>query len=190
MSTDIEFEVKFLNINFEELRKQLKVLGAKIKTPERYMRRVVYGCEANEGMLCTYGRVRDEGDKITMSAKYVAQGDDISSQKEGMIIVDSFESAVDILEAFGLHQTNYQENKRETWEMPDGTLVELDTWPLLPPYIEIEGANEESIQKVAISLGMDWPNYTLLSTEKLYVELLNKTKNEVDELMKNLRFNN
>ena len=73
MSIEKEIEVKFFPIVVDELRTKLEAAGATLKNPMRLMRRKVYGGEANPSMDCTYGRVRDEGDVITMSAKYSAK---------------------------------------------------------------------------------------------------------------------
>lgn len=183
-----EFEAKFLNVDFVQLRKVLIENGAHCKTPERLMRRMVFGGEANPSMICTYGRIRDEGDKITMSAKFVAVGDDIASQKEAMVIVDDFDEARLVLESFGLVATNVQENRRETWIMPDKTLVELDTWPGLSHYIEIEGKDEAAIQSVAQQLGLDWEARTIVSTEKLYAVEFNLDEEQVSVKMRHLVF--
>lgn len=163
-----EPEVKFCEVDLGEIRAKLTKLGAKLKTPERRMRRVVFGGEANPNMVCTYGRVRDEGNVITMSAKFSAVNGDINSQKEAVVAVDSFESAEAILRAFGLVATNYQENKRETWQLVDGTLVELEQWPELPDYIEIEGKDEGAVREAAEQLQLDWATHTTDSTDKLY----------------------
>lgn len=163
-----EPEAKFCDVNLQEIRSKLTDLSARLKTPERLMRRVVFGGEANPGMVCTYGRVRDEGDVITMSAKFSAVGGDINSQKEAMVTVDSFENAEALLRSFGLVATNYQENKRETWQLADGTLVELEQWPELPDYLEIEGQDEAAVRKAAEQLGLEWSSHTTDSTDKLY----------------------
>lgn len=184
-----ELEVKFFNVDLDIIRKKLQESGAILETPNRLMRRVVYGGEANSTMLCTYGRIRDEGDKITMSAKYSAIGDAIASQKEAVVTVNDFEQAMSLLHSFGLQETNYQENMRETWKMTDGTLVELEQWPDLPSYIEVEGSSVGAVQAAAKKLGMDWKKYTLVSTDKLYQQHYNFTEEQVKQKLADIRFN-
>lgn len=185
---DAEIEVKFTDVDLDDIRKRLSKAQATIKTPMRLMRRRVFGSEANEKMLCTYGRVRDEGDVITMSAKFSAVNNVIESQKEAQITVDSFENASAILDSFGLIATDYQENKRETWVLLDGTLVELEQWPDLPPYIEIEGKSVAALQEAALLLGLVWENHTTDSTDKLYGRHLNLSPEQVRERMSSLFF--
>ncbi len=185
---DAEIEVKFTDVDLEDIRKKLSKAQATIKTPMRLMRRRVFGGEANEKMLCTYGRVRDEGDVVTMSAKFSAVNNVIESQKEAQITVDSFENASAILDSFGLIATDYQENKRETWVLLDDTLVELEQWPGLPPYIEIEGKSIAALQEAASLLGLVWDTHITDSTDRLYMQYFNLTPEQVRKRMSNLYF--
>ena len=107
----IEYEVKFFPVELEKVRIKLQNVGATLETPERLMRRCVFGKEKNPGISCTYIRIRDEGDKVTLSAKLHATDGKIDSQKEHVTIVESFEESRQILLNAGLHQTGYQENK-------------------------------------------------------------------------------
>jgi hypothetical protein len=62
-------------------------------------------------------RIRDEGNKVTMSAKQHATDGKMDSQKEYETTVKDFDTTRQILLSAGLEQTGYQENKRETWEI-------------------------------------------------------------------------
>jgi len=79
-----EFEVKFFPINLGDMREKLIKVDAKIKTPERLMRRCVFAAFANPGMNCTYIRVRDEGNNVTLSAKQHATDGKISLSSAGL----------------------------------------------------------------------------------------------------------
>lgn len=165
-----EYEVKFFPIDLKIMRQKLQDAGASLKTPERLMRRCVFSAEANPGMTCTYIRIRDEGDKVTMSAKQHATDGKMDSQKEYETTVTDFETARQILLQAGLTQTGFQENKRETWQMPGGTLVELETWPQLPNYLEIEGKSEEAVENTARLLELDWSEHIIQSNDYLYAK--------------------
>lgn len=188
MSVKQEIEVKFFPINIDDIRTKLEAAGATMKNPMRLMRRKVYGGEANPSMDCTYGRVRDEGDVITMSAKYSAQHNNITSQREAQIIVNDFEDATSVLESFGLVPTDYQENRRETWQFTDSTLVELEEWPDLPPYLEIEGPSVEALQAVAVQLELDWDAHLTSPTNGLYASYHGLTKEETHKKLADLHF--
>ena len=188
MSIDQEIEVKFFPIEISKMQERLKATGATLKTPLRLMRRKVYGGEANPSMDCSYGRVRDEGGVITMSAKYSAKNNSINSQREAQISVGDFEGAAQVLECFGLNPTDYQENRRETWEFADGTLVELEEWPDLPAYLEIEGPGVDSLQEVASALGLDWDDHLTGPTDNLYALHHGLTPEETRKKLANIRF--
>lgn len=188
MSAPIEYEVKFFPVNLEKTRRKLQHTGASLKTPERLMRRCVFAAGVNPGMTCTYVRVRDEGNKVTMSAKWHATDGNIDSQKEYETTVKDFETTRQILLSAGLTQTGFQENKRETWEMSDGTLVELETWPGLPNYLEIEGESEEAVKRTATFLGFDWNEHIVQSNDYLYVKYWSMDKEAVFKKLEYLTF--
>lgn len=188
MSIEQEIEVKFSPIIITDMQKRLEKAGASLKNPMRLMRRKVYGGEANPGMDCTYGRVRDEGDTITMSAKYSAKNNSITSQREAQITVGDFENATQVLECFGLVATDYQENRRETWELEDGTLVELEEWPGLPPYLEIEGSSVEALKHAATLLNLEWKNHLTVPTDGLYMSHYGISAEEVRLKLADLHF--
>lgn len=183
-----EYEVKFFPINLEEMRQKLQDAGASLRTPERLMRRCIFAADANPGMTCTYIRIRDEGNKVTMSAKQHATDGKMDSQKEYETTVKDFETTHQILLSAGLTQTGYQENKRETWQMSDSTLIELETWPQLPNYMEIEGKSSEAVQKTAELLGLDWNEHIVQSNDHLYAQHWNMDRKAVFERLAHLTF--
>ena len=148
-----ETEAKFLNIDVDKVQHQLTGLGAVCEQPMRLMRRAIIDHPTNKD---AFVRVRDEGDKITLTYK---QFDSLSvnGAKEIETIVGDFENAVRIFEAAGMKVRSVQESKRETWKLNDVEIV-LDEWPWLKPYMEIEGTDEAAIRRVAEQLGLSWSN--------------------------------
>ncbi len=147
-----EIEAKFYPINVENLRKRLVEIGAKCISPMRLMKRVVFDRNVNPQLPVAYIRVRDEIDKTTFSAKdYPNLEKGHKHQRELAVNVSDFEATVNILKVIGLKQTNYQENKRETWKIED-TEICIDIWPGLEPYIEVESNGIESLEKISAML--------------------------------------
>lgn len=148
-----EYEVKFLRIDVDDIRQRLLGAGGSCSVPMRLMRRVTidspYMHDSN-GFL----RVRDEGDKVTMTYK---QFDALSVEgaKEHEVIVSDFDETVKLLQAVGLPYRSYQESRRETWQLGDAEIV-IDEWPWIDPYIEIEAENEDILRGAAQALGLDW----------------------------------
>jgi len=160
-----EIEAKFLNIDKEKLREKLKSTGAKLVKAETLFKRAVFylpkGHEIEGGWL----RVRDEGDKITMSLKATVNGS-IDNQKETMVVVDNYNNARQLLTDIGCTEKAYQETKREVWEL-NNVEITIDEWPYLEPYTEIEGASEEEIKKVAELLGFDYSQAVFGSADQV-----------------------
>lgn len=148
-----EIEAKFIDTDHDEIRQKLTDLGARLEKPLRTMRRVAINTphmEAKDAFV----RIRDEGDKVTITYK---QFDSLSvdGAKEIEIIVSHFDESIALLAAAGLVHGSYQETKRETWRLGD-TEIMLDAWPWLNPFIEIEGVDIKSVKKTAKLLGFDW----------------------------------
>lgn len=149
-----EIEVKFVNVSFDDIRATLAALGGTCEQPMRLMRRVAINSEFMKTGKDAYLRVRDEGDKVTMTYK---QFDSLSvdGAKEIEVQVSDYDKTVAILAQAGLPAHTSQETKRETWRLGDIEIM-LDEWPWLNPYIEIEGHSEEALQTVAEQLGFKW----------------------------------
>lgn len=151
---EIEFEAKFLNIDKDDVRLRLKKVGAKLVKPEFLQKRAVFffpkGHEIKDGWI----RIRDEGDRITMSLKITTNGN-IKNQTEIMLVVDSFQKAKELLEKIGCVQKAWQETKREVWHF-DEVEVTIDEWPFLEPYVEIEGKSEEEVKTASTKLGFNF----------------------------------
>lgn len=154
-----EIEVKFLDIPHDEARERLRQAGAICKHPTRLMRRAIIDYpdkRLQKGLAGAWSsvRVRDEGDQVTCTYKHVA-ADGKDSMHEIEFTVSSYESAVEFFKAIGLVVYTEQETKRETWQLGD-VKIELDEWPWLPQYIEIEGPSEAVVQQTAETLGYDF----------------------------------
>jgi len=167
----IEYEATFININKEDYRKRLREINAQMEKPEFLQKRVVFNLPSGHEIKGGWLRVRDEGDKITMSLKIV-DGGKIENQKEICLKVDNFKEAIDFLIKIGCNKKAYQENKRELW-MLDGVEITIDEWPFLEPLIEIEGESEEKIKIVAKKLGLDYSKAMFCSTDTIYSKKYN-----------------
>lgn len=148
-----EYEVKFLNINLEDIRNKLKDLGGTLESPMRLMKRIVIDTpelKKRDAFL----RVRDQGDKVTLTYKQF-QGTGVDGAKELEVTVSDFETMAQILKAIDLVPKSYQESRRETW-MLDGAEVVIDEWPWLNPYVEVEGSSEDHVKEIANKLNFNW----------------------------------
>ncbi|MFA6095950.1 MAG: class IV adenylate cyclase [Candidatus Paceibacterota bacterium] len=174
---ETEIEAKFPDIDANALRGKLKELGATREHPEVLMKRKTFDFPDRKKMK-GWVRVRDEGNKITLSYK---QLDDWSlhGTKESTVTVSNFEDTCKILLSIGLEQKSYQETKREKWKYKD-VEVTIDTWPWVPTFVEIEGSSEELVRRVAEDLGLDWGDALHGSVEPIYQMHYDFTDEEID----------
>jgi len=152
-----EIEVKFLFQVIDEVRDRLREAGAHCLVPMRLMRRAIMDypdMRLQNGAVNGYIRVRDEGDRVTCTYKQF-NSLSVMGAEEIEVTIDSFDSAIELLSVLGLQVTSMQESKRETWILND-CRIEVDEWPWLNPYIEIEGSSEDAVRRTADMLGYDW----------------------------------
>lgn len=157
-----EIEAKYINIDKDEIRKKLAEIGAVLTKPECKMRRVVFDTGPH-----SFARVRDEGNKIVMTYKNFLNDEDIMGCKEVNLEIDNYANGVLFLKGCGLEQKALQETFRELWVFED-VEIGIDTWPWIPTFIEIEGASEASVWKVANLLGFDKKDALTGAVDRIY----------------------
>ncbi len=154
-----EIEIKFLEINVPELKKKLTNLGAEDlgedflseitfydkdlewKKDRKTRNRFVRLRKTNKGVFLTYKSQYEKGDR--------------PYAEELEVTVSDMDKAEALLKAIGLVDFRRQEKKRHTYEL-DGCVIDIDSWPVIPPYVEIEGPSEQEVKNVVEKLGYDW----------------------------------
>lgn len=160
-----EIEVTFLNIDVEAVREKLSSLGAVHKKTYLSKRKLFDFPGLPLDTQNKWLRLRDEGDRITLTYKERGAAD--AWIKETEVTVSDFDATEKILKSVGFIEKRYEENKREKWQT-DGITFDIDLWPLIPPYIEIEGPMLEKIVKAAADLGFAWETHVQSSPLKVY----------------------
>jgi adenylate cyclase class 2 len=181
----IEYEATYWPINKDEVRSRLQKAGAICSYPERLMRRVVFHLHPDAPLKNAWARVRDEGDRITLSLKQ--SGSELEEQKELQMDVSDFESAVEILKNVGCIERAYQETRRELWRLNDVDIT-IDEWPFLEPCVEIEGSSEASIKEVSEKLGFSWDAALFCSADVLYTKRYAITLDDINKRTPRLCF--
>jgi adenylate cyclase class 2 len=160
-----EYEAKFLNIDVDAVRSQLSTAGAQLAIARTLFTRLIFENDAVQGEQ--WLRLRDEGGKTTLTLKQVTDASHIHGTTEIEIQVDDLAKTTELLTALGLRQVRYQQNYREEWQL-DGVTYDLDTWPDLPTFLEIESTSEEAVRKAAADLGLDYGQARFGSVDLLY----------------------
>ena len=175
----IEYEAIFPNINKDEMQERLKKAGAVLVRPEYLQKRVPFYLPGKKNSGNSWLRVRDEGDKITLSLKIV-DGNKIENQKELCLEVNNFNEAVSLLKLIGCEQKSYQESKRELWKL-EGVEITIDEWPFLESYVEVEGHSEEAVKNVSEKIGFDWSKAKFCATGTLIAEKYGITEEQIND---------
>ena len=86
------------------------------------------------------------------------------------IEVSDFDITDEILSELGYKPRGIQENKRIKYDL-NGVEVDIDTWPLIPTYLEIEGHSEEEVNKTLELLEIDTKKATSLDVQSVYEQV-------------------
>ncbi|MCP6726643.1 MAG: class IV adenylate cyclase [Patescibacteria group bacterium] len=168
-----EIELTYINIDKKELEQKLIALGAQ-KVGDYHYRRIVFDYpDFQLDKQSSWVRLRDEGNKVTLAFKQrlgesvrdKLTGDD--GMYECETVVEDFDKTREILLKIGLIEKMYQENKRTRYVL-DGVECDIDTWPLLDPYLEIEGQTWDEVHAIARKLGLKPEDGKKFSTNQIY----------------------
>ncbi len=161
MST--EYELRILNIDVVKIQKKLQELGVK-KVARKNMRRFVYDLPSSGKNA--WLRLRDDGKKTTLTYKNI-HAQTVDGTEEIEVVVSNFELTAQILEKIGLIPKSYQENKRISYDLK-GVEIDLDFWPKIAPYLEIEADSKEKVEKTIEKLGFKLKDATGENTKEIY----------------------
>lgn len=165
---NIEYEVRILEINSDELINRLERIGAKFIGKYDQKRYVYNTIPKKEGKWL---RLRTNGEETTLTYKSVEKNS-IDGTKELEIKVEDFEKTNELLELVGIKSKGYQENRRIRYLLDD-VEVDIDTWPLIPTYVEIEGKDEDSVNNVIKKLELQNNKVTALDVQSVYEKIYN-----------------
>ena len=161
-----EIEERILEIDVEKTIKKLDELGA-VKKGEWFYRRYTY--DFTPKRESEWIRLRTNGEETTLTYKNV-ETREIDGTKELEISVDDFDETNEFLKILGYEYKNYQENKRIRY-MLDDVEIDIDTWPMIPTYMELEGPSIEKIKEVEKLLEVDKDKITTLYADEIASEI-------------------
>lgn len=160
-----EYEAKFLAVDVVGLQTKLASLGAVQAFPRTLLTRKIFESNVLDGTQ--WVRLRDEGTRTTLTLKQVTDVASIHGTTEIETEVGDLQAMAEILNCVGLREVRYQENYREEWRLGDVTF-DLDTWPDLPTFLEIEAPDEHAVREAAEALGLDYTEARFGSVDVIY----------------------
>ena len=114
-------------------------------------------------------RVRQTNDKSTIAVKHILAPNETNIQQmlETEIEVPSIKEANNLLEALGFAYKSYQEKERITYVLGDYEL-DIDTWPGIPTYVEVEGKSESDLENILNVLGYKMEDTVSCTADEIY----------------------
>ena len=159
-----EYEITALDVDVKKIEEKLLEIGA-IKEGDFFQKRKLYNF--HEEYRGRFIRLRTNGIKTTLTIKDKSAKKEIGSVKELEIEVSDFEKTDEILNMLGYEYSMYQENKRTIYKLGD-IEFDIDKWPMIPTYLEIEGKSKEQVEEVIEKLDIDKNKLSLDKVSEIY----------------------
>ena len=172
-----EYEIRVLEIEKESIVKKLEDFGA-VKIGEYNQKRYVYDLKPVQKNK--WIRLRTNGVETTLTYKNIERNT-IDGTKEVELKVDSFETTNEFLNKIGFVARNYQENKRTRYIL-DNVEIDIDTWPMIPTYLEIEANSKEEVNNMVKKLRLNNFKITALNCDDIYRKIYNIDILKIKEL--------
>lgn len=172
-----EYEIRILEINKEEMINKLEKLGA-IKKGKFEQKRYVYDLRPVE--KGKWIRLRTNGKVATLTYKDIVSNT-IDGTKEVEFEVEDFNKANEFLEKIGFENRSYQENERIQYIL-NNVEIDIDSWPMIPTYMEIEGKSGEEIINIKKILNIDETKVTTLNCDDIYKQIYKIDISKIKEL--------
>ncbi len=150
-----EIELKFLNIDVENIKKKFDEIGAKLKF-DTHLESYPFVSEDFCGFNTSkkFLRVRKVDGDVWITYKDPKIDSKMTSRKEIEIKVDNYEKSITLLESLGFKKGKIFKKHRVHYELGD-VHFELDTLENIPTYLEIETQTEEAMEKICLKLNLD-----------------------------------
>ena len=163
----MESEIRILEIDKEKFIQEIEKLGAK-KEGEYFYKRCVYDFHPVQNGK--WIRLRTNGKETTLTIKEILDNKKIDGTRELEIIVSDFEKTKSILKELGYQPRDTQENKRTRYRYHEME-IDIDTWPHIPTYVEIEGKDKEAVENFLKLISYQQDKLTTLDVDSIYREI-------------------
>lgn len=151
-----EIETKVLDIDKTKVTEKLLELGAKKESHTRLVVDWYRTTSTVEGEEPWFLRVRSDSEgkhEVTWKAKSDIIGT-TRKHKEINFLTNHPEEITDLFQEIGLEKYAHQEKDRDTFRLQDWQF-DIDTYPGIPPFVEIEGSNEEHVKEAVALLNLE-----------------------------------
>lgn len=167
-----EIEVRFLEIDKEALIKKLRKLGAEDKGEDLLDEKIIYDKTLvwrDEGE--TFLRLRTQKGKTKLCYKHRTE-QSVDGTEEIEFEVSDPNAAEALLKKLGYETYRAQQKRRHAFDL-GGVIIDIDTWPRIPTYVELEGQSEDALRNAAAKLELNWENVELRNPRMVIEEVYN-----------------
>ena len=153
-----ETEVRFLEVDKSALVRKLKSLGATDRGEVLLEEVIIYDKDIKWRDEKRFIKIRKSGDAVTLTYKrHLPRAMDGAEEIE--LKINDADQAIAFLEQLGFIAFRRQEKLRHTFILK-GVTFDIDTWPKVPTYVELEGPTMEALKDAARAVGLDWEKVT------------------------------
>lgn len=149
-----EIETRFLDINKEELIEKLVGLGATDQGEEKLEEIIFYDQAMSWQGQGKFVRLRKTKGKVKLTYKNNQQ-QTVDSAREIELEVSDLEKCSELFSNIGLKAIRQIEKNRHSFKLGE-VMIDIDMWPKLPAYVEVEGPSVEALQNVCSQLDLNW----------------------------------
>lgn len=147
-----EFEITFLEIDVEKVEQKLLQIGA-VKVGDYNFRRALFDYpDFRLNAKNSFIRLRTDGEVTTLAYKEKNENID-GGVREIEVVVDSYEKTYELFKSMGFVIKREEENKRTKYKKGE-TVFDIDSWPFIPTYLEIESTSIEHAREMANQIGL------------------------------------
>ncbi len=162
-----EFEAKFIDLDIDKFVHRLIKAKAKKIQDHVLMKRCTF--DMPNSPRGTFLRVRDEGDKITLTYK-VLKSLTLDGMREVEVEVNNFDKTVELLKAIGARLATYEENYRQIYKLNEIEIM-IDEWPGIPAFIEVEGPSKKLVHDFSDEFNLSLNNALFGNVDEVYKKI-------------------
>jgi len=170
-----EVEIVYTDIDIKDIENRLQKIGAEKMEDILYRIAVFDYPDLRLEKNYSWVRLRSRGNKTTLTYKErqgVNKGNGKNEDlgmKEIEIEVSDFEQTKEFLLSTGFVVKLEQDKKRTRWQK-DAVTFDIDYWPMLKPYLEIESDDMQKIDLAIEALGLDINKKRIINNWEIYKE--------------------
>lgn len=172
-----EVEVKVLEIDVAKASRAIKRAGGRLVLPRTLFREWFFSFIKGKSRFSSL-RLRQEGKKAVLAMKVRERSKQVKITEETEVIVSDILATRKIFESMGYRVFRTREKYRTGFKL-GSCKIELDEYPGIPAYLEIEGQTIAAVKECMNKLGLDPKQTVAMSATEVLEKVYGKGPNLV-----------